>query len=67
MFLSSWNELQKVRWNRNSKVEVRLLANKVKRKKRLKNAISNRQRQLEKDALSMAWRNIFVKSGVLKG
>lgn len=38
------------------------MVNKVKQKKRLKKAIKQRQ----KDRLKTAWRNIFVKSGVLE-
>jgi hypothetical protein len=38
------------------------MANKIKRKRRLKKAMTNRK----KDRLKRAWRNIWVKSGVLK-
>jgi hypothetical protein len=42
------------------------MVNKVKQKKRLKKAIEKRQQVIEKEVLAIAWRNIFVKSGVLK-
>jgi hypothetical protein len=42
------------------------MANKAKQKRRLRKAILKRQRVIEKEVLAIAWRNIFVKSGVLK-
>ncbi|MEH7122092.1 DUF3983 domain-containing protein [Bacillus sp. JJ1773] len=46
------------------------MANKQKQKRRLKKAITQRKKELEKEKferLDRAWRNIFVKNGVLKG
>lgn len=43
------------------------MANKVKQKKRLRKAVMRRQRQIEKDVLAKAWRNVFVQAGILKG
>lgn len=42
------------------------MANKVKQKRRLKKAIKQRRRQIEKKVLAEAWRNIFVKAGILE-
>jgi hypothetical protein len=39
------------------------MVNKQKQKRRLKKAINGRK----KDRLNRAWRNIFVKAGVLNG
>jgi hypothetical protein len=39
------------------------MVNKQKQKRRLKKAINGRR----KDRLAKAWRNIFVKAGVLNG
>lgn len=39
------------------------MVNKIKRKRRLKRAIKER----EQDAVKRSWRNIFVKAGVLNG
>ncbi|MEH7093963.1 DUF3983 domain-containing protein [Neobacillus vireti] len=39
------------------------MANKAKRKRRLKKAFKKR----EKEQVKIAWRNIFVKAGVLNG
>lgn len=41
------------------------MVNKVKRKRRLKKAIVKRQKENEKKALDLAWRNYWVKVGVL--
>lgn len=38
------------------------MANKIKRKRRLQKLVTRR----EKDRLKTAWRNIFVKKGILK-
>ncbi|MBT2735162.1 DUF3983 domain-containing protein [Bacillus sp. ISL-7] len=43
------------------------MANKVKQKRRLRKAIVRRQRAMEKEVLAVAWRNIFVRKGILKG
>lgn len=43
------------------------MVNKAKQKKRLRKAILKRQRVIEKEVLAVAWRNIFIKNGVLKG
>ncbi|MBT2722291.1 DUF3983 domain-containing protein [Bacillus sp. ISL-46] len=43
------------------------MVNKAKQKRRLRKAIAKRQRVIEKEVLSIAWRNIFVKAGVLNG
>lgn len=43
------------------------MVNKAKQKRRLRKAIVKRQRVIEKEVLAIAWRNIFVKNGVLKG
>lgn len=39
------------------------MANKAKQKRRLRKAIAARQ----KDSVKKAWRNIFVKAGILNG
>ena len=39
------------------------MANKVKQKRRLRKAFKKR----EKDLIRSAWRNIFIKAGVLNG
>jgi hypothetical protein len=41
------------------------LANKTKR--RLGKALKRRQKELDKLRVKKAWRNIFVKAGILKG
>jgi hypothetical protein len=43
------------------------MANKAKQKRRLRKAIMERQRVIEKEVLVVAWRNIFVRKGILKG
>jgi hypothetical protein len=43
------------------------MVNKAKRKRRLRKAIVKRQREIEKEVLVIAWRNIFVRKGILKG
>ncbi|MBT2727858.1 DUF3983 domain-containing protein [Bacillus sp. ISL-75] len=43
------------------------MVNKAKQKRRLRKAILKRQRVIEKEVLAIAWRNIFVKNGFLKG
>jgi hypothetical protein len=42
------------------------MVNKAKQKRRLRKAIVKRQQVIEKQVLAVAWRNIFVKAGVLK-
>jgi Protein of unknown function (DUF3983) len=42
------------------------MANKVKQKRRFKKAMKQRQKEIEKKALELAWRNIWVKAGILK-
>ena len=42
------------------------MVNKAKQKRRLKRAIKQRQRAIEKAVLEQAWLNIFKKAGVLK-
>jgi hypothetical protein len=37
-----------------------------KKKKRLRKSIARRNKEIEKDRLEKAWRNLFVKSGYLK-
>jgi hypothetical protein len=43
------------------------MANKVKQKSRLRKAIKRRQKAIEKIAREMAWRNYWVRKGILKG
>jgi hypothetical protein len=43
--------------------EVKSMVNKAKQKRRLKKAIAKRK----EDRLARAWRNLFVKPGILKG
>ncbi|MEH7157516.1 DUF3983 domain-containing protein [Neobacillus drentensis] len=43
------------------------MVNKVKQKRRLRKAITKRQRVNEKKVLDNSFRNIFVKAGVLNG
>lgn len=43
-----------------------MMANKVKQKRRLRKAISSRQRLIEKEAQALAWRNYWVRKGILK-
>jgi hypothetical protein len=43
------------------------MANKVKQKRRLRKAITKRQQEIEKEVVATAWRNIFVRKGILKG
>lgn len=40
---------------------------KANRKKRLDNKLSQEKKQAEQERLNKAWRNIFVKAGVLNG
>lgn len=37
-----------------------------KKKERVKKYIARNQKRAEKDRLAAAWRNIFVKAGILK-
>jgi hypothetical protein len=39
---------------------------KDKKKKRIRKSIARRNKEMEKDRLEKAWRNIFVRSGYLK-
>lgn len=36
------------------------------KKKHVKRAILNRQKEIDKEQTAAAWRNIFVKSGIIK-
>jgi hypothetical protein len=38
----------------------------TKQKKRVRKAIARRQKEVHKKELAAAWRNIFVKAGILK-
>lgn len=42
------------------------MINKRKQKRRLKNSLAKRQKEIEIAKVSHAFRNIFVKAGVLK-
>lgn len=42
-----------------------MAVNKVKQKRRLGKSLARRRKQVADDRLSKAWRNIFVKAGVL--
>lgn len=42
------------------------MANKQKQKRRLGKLIARRRNELDKARLEKAWRNIFVKKGILK-
>jgi uncharacterized protein YutE (UPF0331/DUF86 family) len=46
---------------------VEVMVNKVKQKRRLRKAIVKRQNDIEKEVVVKAFRNIFVKAGVLNG
>ncbi|WP_155925399.1 DUF3983 domain-containing protein [Bacillus sp. UNC438CL73TsuS30] len=41
------------------------MTNKEKQKRRLKKAIKQREKENEKKALDLAWRNYWVKVGIL--
>lgn len=41
------------------------MGNKVKQKRRLRKAIKQREKEIEKIALDLAWRNYWVKVGIL--
>jgi hypothetical protein len=43
------------------------MVNKAKKKRRMRKVVMRRQRQTEKEVLSNAWRNIWIKAGVLNG
>ncbi len=43
------------------------MANKAKQKKRLKKAIEKRKKEVEKIAKDLAWRNYWVRVGILEG
>ncbi|WP_152966794.1 DUF3983 domain-containing protein [Sporosarcina globispora] len=43
------------------------MKNKGKQKRRLGKALSLRRKEVEEERTARAWRNLFVKSGVLKG
>lgn len=43
------------------------MKNKRKQKRRLNKLIARRQKETEKEMLAIAWRNVWIKSGVLKG
>lgn len=47
--------------------EGEMMANKVKQKNRLRKAIKSRQKTIEKFGIEIAWRNYWIKNGVLKG
>lgn len=42
------------------------MANSKKQKRRLSKSIARRRKEAEKERLDKAWRNIFVKAGILK-
>jgi hypothetical protein len=43
------------------------MVNKAKQKRRLRKAIAKRKRQMEKEVLDKAWRQIWINAGVLNG
>jgi Protein of unknown function (DUF3983) len=42
------------------------MANKIKQKRRLGKSLARRRKEIHKSRVEEAWRNIFVKAGILK-
>ena len=58
--------LQTLRGNWNEFIKKGSIKNENWEEKHVKRAILNRQKEIDKERTAAAWRNIFVKSGIIK-